>query len=154
MSSVASGRLHRSSRSGRCLGAAGLVALAVVLTAISLTTGRALGAVAVLDVVAAIGVGTLLHSEIMGLRRQVASERAGAAVRAAAKARGQADEHVILMNTLTSTMRFHQAAAAHLGTRVHMLEVQLATAQAELAALRDAEWLSSETRVSGLRVVS
>jgi hypothetical protein len=158
MSSVASGHRHRSSRSGRCLAAAGLVALAVVLTAISLTAGRALGVVAVLDVVAAIGVGWVLDSDIMSLRRQVASERAGAASRAAAKARAQADEHVVLMNTLTSTLRFHQAAAAHLGTRVHMLETQLAVAKAELAALRDAEWLNNEARVpdvgSGLRVVS
>lgn len=136
--------------------AAGLVALAVVLTAISLLTGRALGAVAVVDVVAAIGAGWSLHTDIMKLRRQVASERAGAATRAAAKARIQADEHVVLMNTLTSTMRFHQAAAAHLGTRVHMLEVQLASAQAELVALRDAEWLNIEARVPApdLRVVS
>jgi len=118
----------------------------------SLTAGRALGVVAVLDVVAAIGVAWILHSDIMRLRRQVASERAGAASRAAAKARNQADEHVVLMNTLTSTLRFHQAAAAHLGTRVHMLETRLAVAQTELAALRDAEWLKTEER--GLRVVS
>jgi uncharacterized protein (DUF169 family) len=124
------------------------------MTAISLMTGRARGAVAVFDVVAAIGVASFLHSEIMGLRRQVAGERAGAAARAAVKARSQADEHVVLMNTLTSTMRFHQAAAAHLGTRVHMLEVQLATAHAEMVALREAEWLNSETRGADLRVVS
>lgn len=159
MSSVASGHLHRSSRSGRCLGAAVLVAASVVLTAVSLMTGHApLGAAAALDVVAAIGAGWLLHSEIMKLRRQVAGERAGAAARAAAKARSQADEHIVLMNSLTSTLRFHQAAAVHLGTRVHMLEVRLAEAKAELANLRDAEWLNSEVRraepAAALRVVS
>ena len=141
MSSVASGHLHRSSRSGRCLGAAALVATSVVLTAVSLMTERAPGVAAALDVVAAIGAGWLLHSEIMRLRRQVAGERAGAASRAAAKARNQADEHIVLMNSLTSTLRFHQAAAVHLGTRVHMLELQLSEAQADLvpetgAALR------------------
>jgi uncharacterized protein HemX len=120
-------------------------------------TGRAIGVAAAFAVVAAIGAGWLLHSEIMKLRRQVAGERAGAATRAAAKARAQADEHIVLMNSLTSTMRFHQAAAAHLGTRVHMLEVKLAEAQAGMAALRDAEWLSAEVRPSepaALRVVS
>jgi hypothetical protein len=136
MSSVASGHLHRSSRSARCLGAAALVALAVVLTAVSLMTGRAVGAAAALDVVAAIGAGWLLHSEIMRLRRMVASERAGAATRAAAKARAQADEHVVLMNSLSSTLRFHQAATVHLGTRLHALEMQLAEAQAPPVALR------------------
>jgi len=136
MSSVASGHLHRSSRSARCLGAAALVALAVVLTAVSLTTGRAVGVAAALNVVAAIGAGWLLHSEIMRLRRMVASERAGAAVRAAAKARTQADEHIVLMNSLTSTLRFHQAATVHLGTRLHALEMQLAEVQARPAALR------------------
>ena len=127
MSSVASGHLHRSTRSARCLVAAGLVALVVVLTAVSLVTGRALGVVAVVDAVAAIGAGWSLHTEIMRLRRQAASERAAAAMRAAAKARSQADEHVVLMNTLTSHVRFHQAAAAQLDIRVQMLETELAT---------------------------
>lgn len=136
MSSVASGHLHRSSRSARCLGAAALVALAVVLTAASLMTGRAVGVAAALDVGAAIGAAWLLHSEIMRLRRMVASERAGAAARAAVKARAQADEHIVLMNSLSSTLRFHQAATVHLGTRLHALEMQLAEAQAQPVALR------------------
>lgn len=135
-SSVASGHLHRSSRSARCLGAAALVALAVVVTAVSLMTGRAAGAAAAFDVVAAIGAGWLLHSEIMRLRRQVGNERAAAAARAAAKAKAQADEHIVLMNTLTSTLRFHEGAAVHLGTRVHMLELELAAAQVAQPTLR------------------
>jgi uncharacterized protein HemX len=118
-------------------------------------TARAIGAVAVFDAVAAVGAGWFLHAEIMRLRRQTASERAAAAMLAATKARRQADEHVVLMNTLSSTVRFHQATAAQLDTRVRTLEAQLATAQAELTAMRDAEWLNSESRMaSALRVVS
>lgn len=97
-------------------------------------TARAVGAVAVLDAVAAVGASWLLHAEIMRLRRQAASERAAAAMLAATKARRQADEHVVLMNTLTSTVRFHQATAEQLDIRVCTLEAQLAAAQAEASA--------------------
>jgi hypothetical protein len=156
MSSAVSERQHRASRSSRCIAAAALVATMAVLTVLALASTVGAGLVVVLNLTLGAVAAAMLHSVVVGLRRQSARAHAVAAARSAEQARQRAREHVAFAAAIGSQLRAARVEADQLGARTRELEAQLSEAQTELAQVRDALWISeaAEKRARAALVIA
>lgn len=156
MSSDVAERLHRATRSGRCIAAAVLIALMAAPTVLTLTSVVsplvALTAVILLGIVSS----ALLYSVIAQVRRQAARERAVAAADVASRARVRSKEHIDFATSLGGRLRAVGAELVALRARSRDLEVRLAEAQTELAVTRDALFVSeaAEKRARAALVIA
>jgi hypothetical protein len=141
MSSVAE-RQHRATRSGRCIAAAGLVAVMGALTILAFAAGLSASLVVVVNLVIGGVAAALLHSVILEIRQASARERAELATSSAAKARERSHEHVRFAEAMGRQLTALHVANARLGARTRELEARLSEAEAELVQIRDALWIS------------
>jgi hypothetical protein len=127
-----------------------------VLTALALASTLGAGLVLVLDLVLGMLAAALLHSVIVELRRQSARGRAIVAARSAEQARQRSTEHLAFAAALGSQLRAARSDAEQWGARARELEAQLGEAQIELAAARDALWISeaAEKRARAALVIA
>jgi hypothetical protein len=146
MSSAASERqrhqLHRATRSGRCIAAAGLVAVMATLTTLAFVAGVSAGLVAVVNLALAGVAATLLHSVILQVRQSSARDRAELAARLATQARERSQEHIDFAQMMGRKLTAVRAESTQLGARTRELEARLSEAETELAQVRDALWIS------------
>jgi len=142
MSAAVSERQHRATRSGRCIAAAGLVAVMATLTILAFVAGISAGLVVVLNLILGSLAVALLHSVILEVRQTSARDRAELAVRMAAQARERSQEHIKFATMMGRQLQAARAESVHLGTRVRGLEARLSEAEIELAQVRDALWIS------------
>jgi hypothetical protein len=127
-----------------------------VLTALALTSVMSAGLVLVLDLALGCLAAALLHSVVVELRRQSARGRAIVAARSAEESRKRASEHIAFAAALGSQLRAARSDAEQWGARARELEAQLGEAQIELAAARDALWISeaAEKRARAALVIA
>jgi len=156
MSAAVSERQHRATRSGRCIAAAGLVAVMATLTILAFAAGISAGLVVVLNLIFGSLAAALLHSVILEVRQTSARDRAELATRMAMQARERSQEHIKFATLMGRQLQAARAEGAQLGARVRELEARLSEAEIELAQVRDALWISeaAEKRARAALVVS
>ncbi|HUS21643.1 MAG TPA: hypothetical protein VMZ66_06495 [Aeromicrobium sp.] len=142
MSAAESERQHRATRSGRCIAAAGLVAVMATLTILAFAVGISAGLVVVLNLILGSLAAALLHSVILEVRQTSARDRAELAARMATQARERSQEHIKFATLMGRQLQAARAEGAQLGARVRELEARLSEAEIELAQVRDALWIS------------
>ena len=141
MSSVTE-RQHRATRSGRCIAAAGLVAVMATLTILVFAAGVSVSLVVVLNLVIGTIAAVLLHSVILEIRQTSARDRAELAANNATRARERSQEHIKFADAMGRQLKALHVANAQLGARTRELEARLSEAEAELVQVRDALWIS------------
>ena len=141
MSSVTE-RQHRATRSGRCIAAAGLVAVMATLSILVFAAGVSVSLVVVLNLVIGSIAAALLHSVILEIRQTSARDRAELAANNATRARERSQEHIKFADAMGRQLKALHVANAQLGARTRELEARLSEAEAELVQVRDALWIS------------
>jgi hypothetical protein len=156
MSSAASERQHRATRSGRCFAAAGLIAVMATLTVPTFVMGVSAGLILVVNLVLGGLASALLYSVIRETRQTSARERAELAARMATQARERSQEHLKFATTLGRQLQAALAENVGWGTRMRELEARLSESETELAQVRDALWISeaAEKRARAAVVVA
>jgi hypothetical protein len=142
MSSAVSERQHRATRSGRCIAAAGLIAVMATLTILAFVVGISAGLVVVLNLIFGSLAAALLHSVVLEVRQTSARDRAELAARMATQARERSQEHIKFAALMGRQLQAARAENAQLGARTRELEARLSDAETELAQVRDALWIS------------
>lgn len=127
-----------------------------VLTAFAFASVVSTGLVLVLNLALGVLATALLHSVVVELRRQAARGRAIVAARSAEETRKRADEHIAFAAALGNQLRAARAEAEQWGARARELQARLGEAQIELAAARDALWISeaAEKRARAALVIA
>ena len=142
MSSAVSERQHRATRSGRCIAAAGLIAVMATLTVLALVAGISAGLVVFLDLTFGSLAAALLYSVVLDVRQTSARDRADLAARMATQARERSQEHIKFATLMGRQLQATRAENAQLGARTRELEARLSESETELAQVRDALWIS------------
>ncbi|HJR90566.1 MAG TPA: hypothetical protein VJ782_10450 [Aeromicrobium sp.] len=133
---------HRATRSGRCIAAAGFIAIMATLTTLAFVAGISAGLVVVLNLILGSAAAALLYSVVLEVRQGSARDRAELATRMAAQARARSQEHIKFATALGRQLQAARAENAQLGARTRELEARLSEAEIELAQVRDALWIS------------